>query len=184
MSEPLDDTTDLRRGPPIHDGLLALLPLVGTWAGVGRRVDPSTGEQFRYVERLSFAHDGRPFLVYESRTWRVDDQRRDAQQVVGAPLHRELGFWRPGAGADDVEATLATECGLSLSYIGTSGDLYWQLESTQVTATPTATAVAQDRRSYGISDDRLVYVYETALEATAMAPSANGELIRVISTGS
>ena len=33
------DTTDLRAGAPLHDRLLALLPLVGEWVGegIGRR---------------------------------------------------------------------------------------------------------------------------------------------------
>ena len=52
-----------------HDALLALLPLVGVWAGPGaagrRRPAPSS----RIGQQATFAHDGRPFLAYESRSW-------------------------------------------------------------------------------------------------------------------
>ena len=48
---PLDaDTANLRYGPSLHDGLLALLPLVGVWAGSGQANDPS--DPFPEVTKL------------------------------------------------------------------------------------------------------------------------------------
>ena len=93
MSEP--DTADLRAGAPINDALLALLPLVGVWTGGGHGVTPD-GEQFAFGQQLSFVHDGRPFLVYESRAWLVDESGATIRQAW-----RESGFWRLGGAPDD-----------------------------------------------------------------------------------
>jgi hypothetical protein len=65
------DTSDLRTGPPLHDALLAVLPLLGVWTGRGSGVAPD-GDEFAFGQRLSFVHDGRPFLAYESRAWIED----------------------------------------------------------------------------------------------------------------
>ena len=106
MTEPAPDTADLRSGAPIHDNLLALLPLVGMWRGSGTGVVASTGGEFSYGQQVSFVHDGRPFLAYESRAWLLD-----ADGGVIRQAWRESGFWRPGAGPDDVEVVLASNTG-------------------------------------------------------------------------
>ena len=41
-------------------------------------------------QELNISHDGRPFLIHWSRTWRLD---ADGQRVE--PLAMESGFWRP-----------------------------------------------------------------------------------------
>ena len=41
------ETANLRQGPSLHDGLLALLPLVGVWQGEGQAHDAS-GEQYTF----------------------------------------------------------------------------------------------------------------------------------------
>ena len=76
QSGPAPDTTDLRSGPPIHDALLALLPLVGEWTGEGSGVSPA-GENFAFGQAIRFAHDGRsipglrvPSLAGGRERWR------------------------------------------------------------------------------------------------------------------
>ena len=91
MNAPVADTADLRTGVPIHDALLALLPLVGRWEGGGDGVVASTGAQFRYRQQLSFVHDGRPFLAYEARSWLVDE--------AGETIRLAWGAIRPGGAA-------------------------------------------------------------------------------------
>ncbi|PZS14735.1 MAG: hypothetical protein DLM57_13980, partial [Pseudonocardiales bacterium] len=81
VSEPAPDAADLRSGAPIHDNLLALLPLVGVWQGTGAGVVASTGAQFGYGQQIRFVHDGRPFLAYESRTWLVGDDGEVLRQA-------------------------------------------------------------------------------------------------------
>jgi THAP4-like, heme-binding beta-barrel domain len=139
------DTADLRTGAPVHDALLALLPLVGEWQGSGTGVPPADGAPFRFGQRARFTHDGRPFLAYESRAWLVDD----AGQLI-RPAWRESGFWRPGAGPDDIEAVLASHTGQALVFAGTAGDNRWEVQT--ISAAPTATAVPVDgeRRLYAL----------------------------------
>ena len=175
--QPDADTTDLRTGPPIHDALLALLPLVGMWDGAGLGVVPNTGEEFRYIQAVTFAHDGRPFLVYESHTWIINA----AGEVVRAAA-RETGFWRPGAGPDDVEAVLALNTGEALVLTGQAGDRQWSLETTSLVGTPTAKVVDGNRRLYAVTtgDDgvELSYAQELARVGEEFRPHLNARLQR------
>ena len=107
----MTDTDDLRSGPPLHDALLALLPLVGTWTGGGNGVVASSGLEFAFGQQVSITHDGRPFLAYASRSWLVD--------AAGATVRlawRENGFWRPGGGPDDIELVVASNTGQALMF--------------------------------------------------------------------
>lgn len=167
------DTTDLREGAPLHDALLALLPLVGNWTGTGAGVVPSSGTGFAFRQQLRFAHDGRPFLVYESRSWLVDEDGNDIR-----PAFRESGFWRPGAGQDDIEVVVASITGLTLLFTGVAGDQRWDLSTSAIISTPTARQVAGERRLYAISADTLVYATELAVTAGDYAPHLNGTLQR------
>lgn len=174
MSGPAPDTADLRSGAPLHDALLALLPLVGVWHGSGVGVVASSGEEFAYGQHVSIVHDGRPFLAYESRSWLVD-----ASGSVIRQAWRESGFWRPGAGPDDVELVLASNTGQALVLTGVAGDQQWEL-STQVAAhTPTAVNVAAETRLYAVRGDELVYATELAPEGQPAAPHLNARLTRV-----
>jgi hypothetical protein len=67
------DTANLREGPELNGALLALLPLVGVWRGSGEVAYPTIGGPFKFGQQITFAHDGRPFLSYDSRTWILDD---------------------------------------------------------------------------------------------------------------
>ena len=174
MSAP--DTADLRTGAPIHDSLLALLPLVGVWTGAGTGIAPGGG-QFTFGQRISFVHDGRPFLAYESRAWIVDDQGEVIRQAW-----RESGFWRLGTGQDDVEVVLASNTGEALVYTGLAGDQRWELVTVSAQAAPTAKVVDGERRLYALVDDALVYAAELAPHGRPMAPHLNARLTRVRSS--
>jgi THAP4-like, heme-binding beta-barrel domain len=141
------DTADLRTGVPVHDALLALLPLVGEWQGSGTGVPPAGGALFRFGQRARFTHDGRPFLAYESRAWLVDE----AGQLI-RPAWRESGFWRPGAGPDDIEVVLASHTGQALVFAGTAGDNRWEVATTSAAPAGTAIRVDGERRLYAIVD--------------------------------
>ena len=167
------DTSDLRAGAPLHDRLLALLPLVGKWVGEGVGVVASSGEEFRFGQRLSFAHDGRPFLAYESRSWLLDGDGA----VIRAAM-RESGFWRPGPGEDDLEVQLVNSAGLSEMLTGVAGDLRWELTTEVVVPTPTARQVAGERRLYALRDESLAYATELALPGADFEPHLNGALRR------
>lgn len=170
MSEP--DTADLRTGAPIHDALLALLPLVGVWSGEGAGVAPS-GERFAFGQQVRFVHDGRPFLAYESRAWLVDESGAVLRQAW-----RESGFWRPGAAQDDVEVVLASSTGEALVYAGVAGDRRWEIATASAQGTPTAKDLDAERRLYALVDDALVYVSELAPQGSPLAPHLNARLMR------
>jgi hypothetical protein len=171
------DTSDLRAGAPIHDALLALLPLVGVWTGGGTGIAPS-GEQFSFSQQLSFVHDGRPFLAYESRAWLVDEAGTVIRQAW-----RESGFWRLGAGPDEIEVVLASNTGEALVYSGVAGDQSWEIAAVSAQGTPSAKAVDGERRLYALVDDELAYASELAAEGRAMAPHLNARLVRARSAG-
>lgn len=174
MSEPAPDTSDLRAGAPLHDALLALLPLVGVWRGVGAGVVASSGAQFRYGQQLGFVHDGRPFLAYHSQSWLLDESGGVIRQAW-----REAGFWRPGSGPDDVEVVLASNTGQALVYAGRADHLRWEIATTAVQRTATARLVDGERRLYGLVDGDLVYATELAPGGEPYAPHLNARLTRV-----
>ena len=171
MTEP--DTSDLRTGAPIHDSLLALLPLVGVWTGAGKGVAPD-GAEFSFGQRVSFVHDGRPFLAYESRAWLVDSAGAVLRQAW-----RESGFWRLGAGQDDLEVVLAANTGEALVYTGLAGDQRWEISTVSAQGTPTAKVIDAEHRLYALVDEALVYASELAPHGRPLAPHLNARLTRV-----
>jgi hypothetical protein len=166
------DTTDLRSGAPLHDGLLALLPLVGLWRGEGTGVG-ADGATFHYQQQLRFAHDGRPFLAYEARAVLVDETG-----AMIRPAWRESGFWRPGASQDDIEVVLAAATGLALVYTGRADDRRWEIATATAASAPTAKVVDVERRLYGLLGEELVYATELAPAGRPLAPHLNARLRR------
>jgi hypothetical protein len=167
------DTTDLRTGAPIHDALLALLPLVGVWQGRGQGVVAASGRQFAFGQQVTIGHDGRPFLAYESRSWLLDDDG-----TVLRPAWRESGFWRPGPGPDDVELVVASNTGQALVLTGRAGDRSWDLATVSAVHAPSAVDVDGERRLYAVRDEELVYVTELAPAGQPYAPHLNARLAR------
>jgi hypothetical protein len=174
LTSPAPDTADLRDGAPIHDALLALLPLVGVWRGTGAGVVASSGSDFAYGQQVSVVHDGRPFLAYESRSWLLD-----ADGEVIRQAWRESGFWRVGPGGDDIELVLASNTGQALVFSGTAGDQSWELESVSAAHAPSAKDVDGERRFYAVRGDDLVYATELAPGGQPFAPHLNARLTRV-----
>lgn len=167
------DTADLRAGPEINPALLAVLGLVGRWSGLGSGAKPVTGEEFRYAQRLSFAHDGRPFLAYESRAWLLNPDGS-----VLRPAFRESGFLRMGGAQDELELVLASAVGIIEVFTGVAGDSGWELATAGVGFTPSAKQVAGERRLYALSGEQLVYAQELALTQGDYQPHLNASLTR------
>jgi nitrobindin-like protein len=133
----------------------------------------SSGEQFGYGQQVVIGHDGRPFLAYESRSWLLDPDG-----TVLRPAWRESGFWRPGAGPDDVELVLASNTGQALVLVGTAGDQQWDLETTVAAHAPSAKDVDGERRTYALRGEELLYATELAPGGQPFAAHLNGRLVR------
>lgn len=167
------DTTDLRVGAEIHPDLLAVLGLVGRWSGFGNGAKPATGEEFQYAQRLNFAHDGRPFLAYESATWLLNPDGS-----VLRPAFRERGFLRMGNDPDELELVLTTAVGIVEVFAGLAGDQRWELATIGVGFTPSAKQVSGERRLYALTGEKLSYVEELALVPGDYRPHLNASLTR------
>ena len=168
-----DDTANLRQGPDLNPALLGLLPLVGVWRGSGVGVVASEGTEFAFGQLVTISHDGRPFLAYESRSWLVD-----ADGAVIRQAWRESGFWRPGAGPDDVELVVASNTGQAIVLAGVAGDSRWELATIVTEHTPTAKPVDGERRLYAVRGDELSYATELAPSGQPFAPHLNARLAR------
>ena len=138
----------------VHPAIEVLAPLLGTWSGRGRG-DYPTIEAFEYVEEVTFAHVGKPFLSYTQRT------RSDG----GVPLHAETGYLRvPAAGR--IELVLAHPTGITEIDEGTAvadgGVLVIDVHSTTIGLSGSAKDVFAVSRSFRIEGDELRYTVSMA----------------------
>lgn len=169
-----DDTANLREGPDLHQQCLGLLPLVGVWRGTGEVVYP-TIEPAHFGQQVVFAHDGRPFLSYESRAWILDDDGG-----VVRPAARETGFWRPQDGGE-LEVLISHATGITELYYGRALDLRsWEIETDAVVRTATAKDVQAAHRLYGLVEGGdLAYVDERAMMGQPLQPHLSARLHRI-----
>ena len=170
------DTANLRAGPDLNPACLALLPLVGVWRGEGEAAYPTIDGPYRYGQQITFAHDGRPFLSYESRAWLLTP----TGEVI-RPAAREVGFWRPQAD-DTIEVLLVHASGISEIYYGRPrSQTAWEISTDAVLRTATAKEVSAATRLYGIVDDGdLAYVEERAMMGRPLQPHISAKLRRVV----
>lgn len=170
-----DDTANLRLGPDLSDGLLSVLPLVGVWRGEGEVVYPTIDGPFHFGQQISVAHDGRPFLSWESRAWLLDGPGG----AVVRPAAREVGWWRPQEDGT-IELLLAHVTGILEIYYGTARtQTSWELSTDAVARTAAAKDVQAATRLYGIVDGDLFYVEERAMMGQEMQPHTSARLRRV-----
>ena len=70
----------------MHAALEPIAFLLGRWEGAGVGGYP-TIESFRFGQEITFEHNGKPFLSYQSRTWLLDDEG-----AMVRPLAVEIGL--------------------------------------------------------------------------------------------
>jgi len=168
------ETADLREGPDLHPALLPFLPLIGVWRGTGQGGYPTLEADFAYGQQVRFAHDGRPFLSYESRSWLLGPDG-----AVIRPAAREVGWWRPGDGGA-FELLLAHPSGFVEIYYGTSKTTTrWELSTDLVARTRTAKEVSGNHRLYGIVEGELMYAVDMAAVGQPLQPHLSARLSRV-----
>ncbi len=170
------DTANLREGPELHEQCLSLLPLVGVWRGGGEVVYPTIDGPIRFGQQVVFAHDGRPFLSYESRSWLLDEEG-----AVIRPAAREMGWWRPQPDGT-IELLLAHSSGITEIFYGQTRTMTsWELATDIVTRTASAKEVNAAHRLYGIiNNGDLAYVEERAMVGHPLQPHISSYLARVV----
>jgi hypothetical protein len=158
--------------------LIPLAWLVGVWAGVGVVGYPTMTEELRFGQEAEFAHDGRPFLSYTSRTWLLDDAGEKVK-----PLATETGFWRVGGEADGggtaLEVLLVHPTGIAEVYVGKVDGPRITLETDVVARTATAKEYSAATRMYGLVESDLLWVMDMAAMGKPLTSHASARLKRV-----
>jgi len=162
-------------GPAPHPDLAPLAFLLGRWEGAGVGGYP-TIESFRFGQEITFSHNGKPFLIYRSRTWRVAEDG-----TIGPPLGTETGFWRPQPGGR-VEVMLAHPTGIVEIYLGEISGSRIEMATDVVARTASAKEVTAGRRLYGLPGGDLAWAYDMAAVGQPLQPHISA-LLKRVSTG-
>ena len=195
---------ELNSGLPAE--LVPLSWLIGLWEGTGvvhYKVGDETIEK-EFGHRLSFTHDGLPYLNYTSYTWLLDEEH--------TPHATETGYWRlsrpaesgdqgpamlPGSGprpyADaeavetlrnstggfDIEVSLVHPRGVSELYLGQIKGPRIDLATDAVLRTATAKEYSAATRIYGLVDSKLLWAWDIAALGQDLRTHSSGTLSRV-----
>jgi hypothetical protein len=155
-----------------HPDVARLGFLLGRWEGAGVGGYP-TIESFRFGQEIEFTHNGKPYLIYTSQTWRLDDEGN-----IGVPLARESGFWRMQAD-DEVEVLLAHPTGITEIYLGQVSGSRVEMATDVVARTATAKEVTGGHRLYGLVGEDLAWAYDMAAMGQELQPHISAQLKRV-----
>ncbi len=132
-----------------------------------------TIESAQYGQEMEFSHNGKPYLSYASRTWRLA-----ADGTIGEPLAAETGFWRPQPGGL-VEVVLAHASGIVEVYLGQVTGTRVDLATDAVVRTGTAKEVTAGRRLYGLIGADLGYAWDLAAVGQPLQAHVSAQLKRV-----
>jgi hypothetical protein len=180
--------------------------LIGLWEGTGV-VHYAIGDDVREVsfgQRLTFTHDGLPYLNYASYTWLLDDDK--------TPHVSETGYWRlsrpadpgdvgpgmlPGVGprpfttaeqvetlrnandAFDIEVNLVHPSGVTELYLGQVKGPRIDLATDAVVRTAAAKEYSAATRIYGLVENRLLWAWDIAALGQDLRTHSSGSLDRV-----
>ena len=170
--------------PSTPEALRPLAWLIGRWEGAGVLGHPVRGgTDVRFGQEVELSTDGRPFLHYTSRTWRLDEDG-----AVQEPLDVETGYWRPvgpalpqegGGSAVELEVLLSHPTGVVEVYLGTARGPRVDLATDVVARTSTAAEYTAGRRMYGLVEGDLLWALDVAAGGHPMRSYASARLKRV-----
>ena len=188
--------------------LVPLSWLVGVWEGTGV-VEYPVGDDdevrnYEFGQRVSFSHDGLPYLNYSSTTWLLDDDH--------TPLAAEMGYWRidrptePGdrgpamllgdgptpfstvesvealrntTDGFDVEAAIIHPTGVNELYVGRVLKGRIDLSTDAVLRSPNAKDYSAATRLYGLVEGKLFWAWDIAALGKELTSHASGQLAKV-----
>jgi len=188
--------------------LVPLSWLVGVWEGTGV-VEYPVGDDdevrnYEFGQRVSFSHDGLPYLNYSSTTWLLDDDH--------TPLAAEMGYWRidrPSEPGDrgpamllgdgptpfstvesvealrnttdgfDVEAAIIHPTGVNELYVGRVLKGRIDLSTDAVLRSPNAKDYSAATRLYGLVEGKLFWAWDIAALGRELTSHASGQLAKV-----
>jgi hypothetical protein len=156
----------------VNPSLEPLRFLLGRWEGAGV-VGYPTIESANFGQEITFGHNGKPFLIYSSRTWLIE-----ADGTIGRPLATETGYWRPQENGA-LEVLLAHPTGITEIYLGSVTGTKIELATDAVVRTATAKEVTGGRRLYGLIGADLGWAYDMAAVGQPLQPHVSAQLKRV-----
>lgn len=168
------DTANLREGPDLHPGLLALLPLVGVWEGEGE-ADTKTHGEHRFGQQIIVTHDGENYLSWSSRSWTIGEDG-----AADIPAYRESGFWRI-SNDDEIEFLIVHASGVIEAYYGKPlNQSSWRVSTDATMSTPTGPELGGAIRLYGLVENGdLGWVEERVHPEKGRVPTLSARLHRV-----
>lgn len=159
-------------GPAAHAAIAPLAFLLGRWEGAGV-VGYPTIESVNFGQEISFSHNGKPFLIYSSRTWLIE-----ADGTVGRPLAMEVGFWRPQP-EGNLEVLLTHPTGITEIYLGTIAGTKIEMATDAVVRTASSKEVTAGKRLYGLVGADLAWAYDMAAVGQPLQPHLSAQLKHV-----
>jgi hypothetical protein len=157
--------------PEPHEAIAPLSFLLGRWEGAGV-VGYPTIDSFNFGEEIIFSHNGKPYLIYTSRTWLLEEDG-----TLGRPSHMEVGFWRPQPD-NQIEVLLTHPTGISEIYVGEISGTKIELITDAVVRTSTSKEVTAGRRLYGLIGGDLGYAYDMAAVGQPLQAHVSAQLKR------
>ncbi|KHK96229.1 fatty acid-binding protein [Microbacterium mangrovi] len=191
--------------------LVPLSWLIGVWEGTGVIDYEVSGTRVNgeFAHRVSFSHDGGPYLNYSAEAWMLDDAADDGR---GAGLVSELGYWRvarpvtaadagpallpPTADAvtrtaDDVELLRTPEGGFPLQvalvhadaiselYLGQVNGPRIDIATDAIVRPEGAKEYAAATRMYGLVEGHLLWAWDIAALGSRLGAHASARLAKV-----
>lgn len=156
-------------GPAAHPAIAPLAFLLGRWEGAGV-VGYPTIESANFGQEISFSHNGKPFLIYSSRTWLIE-----ADGSIGRPLAMEVGFWRPQP-EGNLEVLLTHPTGITEIYVGTIAGTKIEMATDAIVRTASSKEVTAGKRLYGLVGADLAYAFDMAAVGQPLQPHLSAQL--------